>query len=138
MGVLRVFCLRVGATPIAAGMILHYAGRLWGLKQGYDERWAACAPSILLAQDSIRYACEQGLTAYEFLGSAEKFQTRWPIQLTPYSRARYYPFSLLGLAALCIDACRIPLNHLKRRLRAKGGSLSGFIRPGRAESVNDA
>jgi CelD/BcsL family acetyltransferase involved in cellulose biosynthesis len=138
MGILRVFVLRVGATPIAAAMILEYGGRLWGLKQGFDERWAPCAPSILLAQDSFRYACERGLVAYEFLGSAEKFQTRWPIELTPYSRARYYPYSPLSLASLCIDACLMPFNKLKRRRRSKSGSLSEFIRPGSAQSVNGA
>jgi CelD/BcsL family acetyltransferase involved in cellulose biosynthesis len=131
MGILRVFCMRAGGTPIAAAMILEYGGRLWGLKQGYDEQWSPCAPGILLAQDSIRYACERGLNAYEFLGSAEKFQTRWPIELTPYSRARYYPFSLLSLAAICIDACRLPFNYLTWRWRSKSGSLSEFIRPSR-------
>lgn len=140
MGILRLFCMRIGEAPVAVAMILEYAGRLWALKQGYDERWSPCAPGIVLAQECMRYGCEKGLTAYEFLGSAEKFQTRWPIELTSYSRARYYPFSLLSLAAICIDACRLPLNYLKWRWRSKSGSLSEFIRPGSAapERANGA
>jgi CelD/BcsL family acetyltransferase involved in cellulose biosynthesis len=130
LGILRILILRVGSKPIAAAMALQYARRLWVLKQGYDEAWAPCAPSILLGHDTIRYACEQGLASYEFLGSAEKFQTRWPIALTAYSRARFYPFSLLSLVALGIDAVGMPLNKLWRRRRTKSGSLEGFIRPG--------
>jgi hypothetical protein len=108
---------------------LEYAGRLWGLKQGYDERWAPCAPGILLAHESIRYACEKGLAAYEFLGSAEKFQTRWPIELTAYSRLRYYPLSPSGALAACDDACRLPFNRLKSRWGSKSGAATEFIRP---------
>lgn len=139
--ILRLAFMRIGGKAVAGGLLLNYAGRLWGLKQGYDERWAPCAPSILLAQESIRYACGQGLAAYEFLGSAEKFQTRWPIAITPYSRLRFYPLSLRGLATLCADACRMPLNQLRAKWRSKSGSLARIIRPaGRGkikESLSD-
>jgi CelD/BcsL family acetyltransferase involved in cellulose biosynthesis len=128
-GILRLFFMRIGSTNAAAAIILEYAGRLWGLKQGYNERWAPCAPGILLAHQSIRYACEKGLLAYEFLGSAEKFQTRWPIELTPYSRLRYYPWSLRSLVAAADDACRLPINRLKSKLASKSGALTEFIRP---------
>jgi CelD/BcsL family acetyltransferase involved in cellulose biosynthesis len=129
MGTLRISILRIGSMTAAACMNLEYAGRLWGLKQGYDERWAACAPGILMAHESIRYACEKGLISYEFLGSAEKFQTRWPVALTAYSRLRFYPLLPRSAFALCEDALRLPLNWLQSRLRSKSGSLSGFIRP---------
>lgn len=129
LGILRLFFMRIGSTTAAAGMVLEYAGRLWGLKQSYNERWAPCAPGILLAQESIRYACEKGLVAYEFLGLAEKFQTRWPIELTAYSRLRYYPWSLRSLVAVCDDALRLPLNRMRNRWQSKSGSLSEFIHP---------
>jgi CelD/BcsL family acetyltransferase involved in cellulose biosynthesis len=130
LGILRVLVLRVGAVPISAAMAVEYGGRLWGLKQGFDERWSPVAPSILLAHDSFRYCCERGLAAYEFLGAAEKFQTRWPIELTAYSRVRYYPYSLHSLASLVVDACRTLLNRVKWSRRSKSGELSHFIRPG--------
>ncbi|MEX0753316.1 MAG: GNAT family N-acetyltransferase [Xanthobacteraceae bacterium] len=136
-GILRICFMRIGAKAAAAALLLEYAGRLWVLKQGYDERWSACAPGILLAQESIRYACDKGLVAFEFLGAAEKFQTRWPIELTVYSRLRFYPLSLRGLAAFCDDACRLPFNHLKARWRSRSGSLSEFIRPAAKTSVKD-
>ncbi|SRR5581483_1208291 len=116
-GILRLAVMRIGGKAAAGGILLEYTGRLWGLKQGYDERWAPCAPSILLAHECIRYACGKGLAAYEFLGNAEKFQMRWPLAITPYSRLRYYPFSLRGVAAGAADACRMPFNrwHWRRR-----------------------
>lgn len=129
LGILRLFFMRIGSMTAAAGMILEYADRLWGLKQGYDERWAPCAPGILLAHESIRYACEKGLAGYEFLGSAEKFQTRWPIELTAYSRVRYYPLSATSLVAACDDACRLPFNRLRSKWWSKSGTAKEFIRP---------
>ncbi len=131
LGILRLFFMRIGGTVAAALMALEYADRLWTLKQGYDERWSDCAPGILLTHESIRYACDKGLAACEFLGSAETWQKRWPIELTPYSRLRFYPLSLRSLLAVSEDACRLPLNRLKSKWRSKSGSLSEFIRPAR-------
>ncbi len=134
LGMLRLFFMRIDESVVAALMALEYAGRLWTLKQGYDERWSDCAPGILLIHESIRYACEKGLVACEFLGSAETWQKRWPIEFTPHSRLRFYPLSLRSLLAVTDDACRLPFNWMRTKWQSKSGSLSEFIRPASAVS----
>ncbi len=137
LGILRLFFMRIGDTTVAVHMMLEYAGRLWALKQGYDERWADCAPGILLAHETIRYACEKRFAALEFLGSAEKWQQRWPVELRAYSRVRFYPLSLRSIVAVCDDAFRLPLNRMRSKWRSKSGSLSEFIRPASAAKVKE-
>lgn len=138
LGILRLFFMRIGDAIVAGLIMLEHGGRLWTLKQGYDERWSDCAPGILVINESVRYACDKGLAAYEFLGSAETWQKRWPIELTPYSRVRFYPLSPRSLLALGEDACRLPFNRMKSNWQSKSGSMSEFIRPANASKENES
>jgi CelD/BcsL family acetyltransferase involved in cellulose biosynthesis len=76
---------------------------LWLLKVGYDQRFAAASPGMLLLRDSIRYAAEAGLSTYEFLGSAESWTRVWTATERPCISLRVYPLGARGLAALTVD-----------------------------------
>ena len=105
-GVLRIFFFNIGRE--SAGMLigLEYANRFWVLKLGYDEKWARCSPGIQLTMETIRYAFENRLEAYEFLGSEEPWQNIWPHYCHTYSSLIVYPYSLYGLIGLGWDAQR--------------------------------
>jgi CelD/BcsL family acetyltransferase involved in cellulose biosynthesis len=118
LGTLRLFFLRIGDATAAVRMAVERGGRLWELKVGYDERFARHSPGILLTHETLRYACQHGLAAHEFLGVAEPWHRWWPLEMRHYASARSYPLSLLGGAALCEDVWRFGMRGLARTIRA--------------------
>jgi CelD/BcsL family acetyltransferase involved in cellulose biosynthesis len=115
---LRMFFLRAGQHTIAVRMAVECGGHLWELKIGYDEKFSACSPGILLTHETLRWACERGLTAHEFLGSAEPWQRWWPLELRQYQNVRLYPFSIAGCVALGRDAGGMAARRLAMPLQA--------------------
>ncbi len=105
-GIMRICFLKVDAGSIAAALAVEESKRLWILKIGYDEKWKQCAPGILLMHEMIRYAFEQGLEAYEFLGNEEPWIRRWTKQVHPYVTVRVYTYTFQGLLSLGLDAAR--------------------------------
>ncbi|HZR47862.1 MAG TPA: GNAT family N-acetyltransferase [Candidatus Manganitrophaceae bacterium] len=103
LGMLRLSFLRVDGKAIAVLLAVEYAGRLWVLKVGYDEAWAACSPGTLLMHETIRYAFEQRLDGFEFLGTDEPWIRVWTDRTHRYVSARTYPFSPQGLVGLGLD-----------------------------------
>jgi CelD/BcsL family acetyltransferase involved in cellulose biosynthesis len=99
-GTLLLCFLDVEGQPIATILGIEYAKRFWVLKIGYDEEWARCSPGIQLTMETIRYAFEQGLEAYEFLGSEEPWQSMWPRWRHELMSLVLYPMSVQGLSAL--------------------------------------
>ena len=59
-GMLRIYLLRIAGTTVAARFAIAHAGRLWDFKIGYDERWRACSPGILMTQETLRHAVQEG------------------------------------------------------------------------------
>jgi CelD/BcsL family acetyltransferase involved in cellulose biosynthesis len=90
---LRVGVLWIGAVPAAVELAVAAHGRLWGLKIAYDEQYSRCSPALQVVHASIKSASEQGLAAYEFLGSAEPWQKRWKPEARNYRLAALYPLS---------------------------------------------
>jgi CelD/BcsL family acetyltransferase involved in cellulose biosynthesis len=99
-GILRIFLLRLGSRIGAAQVAVEAYGRLWVLKIAYDEGVARCSPGFLLTAEAIRYAASRGLSAYEFLGSAEAWERRWPAVERPTTLVAWYPPTVRG----CIGA----------------------------------
>jgi len=116
LGILRLFFLRIGGATVAMRMAAEYAGRLWDYKIGYDERWARFSPGILLTQETLRYAIERKFDALEFLGQAERWQRRWPIELRYRTTIRFYPISIDGSLALVHDTWNFSVNRINKIL----------------------
>ena len=76
-GILRLGVLRIGDDPVAGHFGVDYAGRHWVLKIGFDERFAACSPGILLMYKMLERAFDEKLDAFEFLGSNETWIRIW-------------------------------------------------------------
>ena len=91
---------------------LEHANRFWVLKIGYDEKWAKCSPGIQLTMETIRYAFDRGLEAYEFLGSDEPWLHAWARQSHSYTSIGFYPLGFCGLYGLGVDV----YNHVVRKI----------------------
>ncbi len=113
-GMLRLFFLRIGGKAVAARMAVEHNKRLWDLRMGYDETFRRCVPGILLTHETLHYAVDRGLEAYEFLGRAEAWERHWPCEEEQYASMRVYPFSLQGQCALVEDGCRLVSKEASR------------------------
>lgn len=111
LGILQLCYLKCNNESIAMQIGIQYAERYWVLKIGYDERWAYGSPGMLLTLEAVKYAFDQGLKAYEFLGADESWLRMWAQQSHPSSTLVYYPYTTRGLSALGIDA----LSYLVKR-----------------------
>lgn len=103
LGMLRLFFLRIGGRTAAVRMAVEHAGRLWEIRIGYDEAFRECSPGILLTHETLRHACQQGLSAYEFLGKRERWEEMWPCEFRPSRTFRIYPLSLHAAACFGLD-----------------------------------
>ena len=103
LGTLRLCFLRIDGRPIAIVFAIECYKKFWVLKIGYDELYSDCSPGILLIHNTIRYAHELGLEAYEFLGSEERWIQTWTKQNHSFITAYVYPFSLYGRVGLGLD-----------------------------------
>jgi CelD/BcsL family acetyltransferase involved in cellulose biosynthesis len=106
LGTVRFYFLCVDGRAVAAHLYVVDGNRLWQLKIGYDDAYAACSPGILLMHEVLQKGHEEGLAGCEYLGSAEQWQTRWPVTVRDHSRLLLYPASRAGLAHVVRDAGR--------------------------------
>jgi len=113
-GTLLVCFLEVKGSPIATILGIQYGQRFWVLKIGYDEEWARCSPGIQLTMETIRYAFEQGLETYEFLGSEERWQAMWPRHRHELLSLVLYPMSVQGCMGLSRDLQRFVMKRVQR------------------------
>lgn len=95
-GALRVCFLDVQGVPIATILGVEQGHRFWVLKIGYDEQWSRCSPGVQITMETIRYAFDHRLEAYEFLGSEEPWQAMWPRSRHDLISLVLYPISLRG------------------------------------------
>jgi CelD/BcsL family acetyltransferase involved in cellulose biosynthesis len=138
LGTLRLFFLKIDGKAIAGRIAVEHGKRLWELKIAYDEAYSKCMPGIILTHETLRYAVERGLEAYEFLGQAEAWERHWPCEEDEYVSMRVYPFTLIGQLSLAQDVYQLALReggkvvqgHLNR-VRAKAltgiGALSSVL-----------
>lgn len=102
--------LRVGMLDIdgtAAVMVaVEWDDRMWLLKIGYDERFAAASPGMLLLEGAVSYALDHGLRSVEFLGEAAPWTRRWTRAERPLVVVRSYPRTVRGAASLAAAAVR--------------------------------
>jgi CelD/BcsL family acetyltransferase involved in cellulose biosynthesis len=120
LGMLRIGLLRVNGSAAAAQLAVEYAGRYWVLKIGYDETWARCSPGTLLMHETIWYAFQRRLEAYEFLGSDEPWLHVWTDRVHPYVTYRIYPYSWAGLFWTIADGVQRVRHTLFGKTRRHG------------------
>ena len=102
-GLLRICFLRVGDRAAAMQLAVEQGGGFWLLAAGADARFAECAPGMLLAHDTIRYAVEARLSTYEFLSTASAEAAAWTSTKRPQVAVSVYPLGVRGISALATD-----------------------------------
>jgi len=118
---LRLFEMRVDGVMIAGRIAADLTGKLWELKIGYDERFAACRPGLLLTHETLRHACELGRDGYEFLGYTEDWERFWAPSERHYECYRSYPLSTRGAWSLATDAFRFAAARARTRFASARG-----------------
>jgi len=119
-GTLRLCFLRVGDKAIAMQLAVQCGGSFWLLKIGYREEFSRCSPGMLLIAETIRHAASQGLSSYEFLGTAESWTRIWTRDERASFIVRAYPANVRGMAALTVDAVGVAGRRLERMARRPG------------------
>ncbi|HSH75358.1 MAG TPA: GNAT family N-acetyltransferase [Longimicrobiales bacterium] len=99
-GLLRIAIGRIGGDPCAMQVALHAGDSFWLLKIGYDEQFSRCSPGQLMMEDSIRWAADAGVLAYEFLGTVESWTAMWTSLERSYVRLLLFPWTFSGARAL--------------------------------------
>ncbi len=116
---LHVTTLSFGSQIAAVELAVVAYGRHWQLKIGYHEALRQYYPGLHLTEMSIRSAFERGLTSYEFLGSAEQWESRWKPDQRNYRAVAVYPTSVEGLTAACRDLGRTAWRRVRSRFLAR-------------------
>jgi len=114
-GLLRLWQLEIGATPVAAWLGFR-VGRVESFYQaGRDPAWDHASVGLVLLAHSIRAALEDGLDEYRFLRGAEPYKYRFADEdpgLETIVAAPNAPWAAAGLA----QSARL-LRATRRRIR---------------------
>lgn len=103
LGILQLCYLKVDNVSIATQIGIRYANRYWVLKIGYDEHWAEYSPGMQLTMEAVKFAFDQQLNSYEFLGTDEPWLRIWTKRNVAHSTLLYYSYGVRGLCALGAD-----------------------------------
>lgn len=115
-GAVLIALLRIRGAPAAAQVCLVAHDRIWILKIGYDEAFERMSPGLILMNEVIKHAHEQGVQGIEFLGSAEPWLRAWHPLLRTYGLMALYPYTPRSLACLGHD---VILSLLRRTRRVR-------------------
>lgn len=118
-GIFRIAFMKIGTEIAAAQICAECDGSFWLFKIGYDERFARCSPGQLLMLESIQRAATLGLKRYEFLGKAAGWTAFWTSSERRRMKLNYYPWNLLGAAALAKDAAAMGRKRISRFLEGR-------------------
>ena len=102
-GRLRVATLSFGGQTAAVELSVEAYQRMWQLKIGYSDALSQYYPGLQLTEASIRDTFQQGLEAYEFLGSAAAWEERWQPDVRHYRMLAVYPLNPIGVFTGCRD-----------------------------------
>lgn len=76
-GWLRIDMLCLDGNPIAVSLGIEANGVFFGVKMGYDPAYSRMAPGMLMVNDLVRRAFENGLSRFEMLGSDDAYKRTW-------------------------------------------------------------
>lgn len=115
-GILRIAFMRIDSEPVAMQLAVQTGGSFWLLKIGYKEAYSKCSPGMLLMLETLRFATQQGLASYEFLGASEPWTRRWTVLERPSVRIDVYPFTMKGMCAFGREFARCVWIKAARKL----------------------
>lgn len=114
-GILRIAFMKIDDEAVAMQIALEVNQRFWLLKIGYDEAYKKCSPGMLLMEWTLRYAADQHLKSYEFLGKSSPWTARWSKNERENVRILVFPYSLRGMLLFAKHS----LKHTKKKIVKK-------------------
>jgi CelD/BcsL family acetyltransferase involved in cellulose biosynthesis len=111
-GVIRLVTLRVDGGAIAFALAFALSGRLYGYRLAFDPSFGRYSPGLLVLQQLLASACEEGLRRLEFLGAADPFKLELADHLEPLHLG-------LGLAGSAQGRAVVTARSGVRRLRER-------------------
>jgi CelD/BcsL family acetyltransferase involved in cellulose biosynthesis len=115
-GELRMARLTCGGEPAALRLCAEQDRRFWGIKMGYDEKFAAGSPGFIGHVDLMQHALEARDCGFECLGRAEEWQRQWRMQERRYNAVYFYPNNPNGIVARLVDTAMSLGGALLRRV----------------------
>jgi CelD/BcsL family acetyltransferase involved in cellulose biosynthesis len=118
---------------VAADLNCAFAGGMFLIKTGFDERYGRFSPGLVLRGEVLRSAVREGARFYDFLGGPDSYKLRWTTELQPRAVIRAYrgarrPLALYHarlrpvLKAAAVRARELKVKGgLARRRRPAGG-----------------
>jgi CelD/BcsL family acetyltransferase involved in cellulose biosynthesis len=113
---LRLNFLRLNGIPVAFRFDLVADGSYYHLKGGYDPAYGKFSPGLVLQHETVRYAFEQQLATYEFLGADEPYKMLWTSTCRDRFAVRCFAPTMRGRLAWARRAWVAPAAH---RLKAR-------------------
>jgi CelD/BcsL family acetyltransferase involved in cellulose biosynthesis len=89
-GWLRLHLLELDGVPVAADLNCAFAGGMFLIKTGFDERYGQFSPGLVLRGEVLRAAIQEGSRFYDFLGGPDSYKVRWTGDLRPRTAVRAY------------------------------------------------
>jgi CelD/BcsL family acetyltransferase involved in cellulose biosynthesis len=89
-GWLRLHLLELDGVPVAADLSCAFAGGVFLIKTGFDERYRRLSPGLVLRGEALRSAVQEGARFYDFLGGPDGYKLRWTTELRPRAAVRAY------------------------------------------------
>lgn len=83
-GSLRLQLLELDGTAVAADLSCTFAGGVFMLKTGYDERFSRLSPGFVLRGLALESAIAEHLDFWDFLGMADDYKLRWGSVVHPH------------------------------------------------------
>jgi CelD/BcsL family acetyltransferase involved in cellulose biosynthesis len=97
-GWLRLGLLELDGVAVAADLNCVFAGGMFLIKTGFDERYGQFSPGLVLRGEVLRAAVHEGCQFYDFLGGPDGYKLRWTTELRPRVAIRAYQGPLRPLA----------------------------------------
>jgi CelD/BcsL family acetyltransferase involved in cellulose biosynthesis len=119
-GNLRVYRMAINGATVATRLGAVAGAALFELKIAFNEEFKDVSPGLLLTQETLKFAIDEGLNRHEFLGMAEDWQKHWPLERKEQASFRSYPIGTAGAFAIGHDV----YGKLRDRLMPKGSMLA--------------
>lgn len=95
---LQLVFLRLDDRPIAFEYVLRHNDVMYDLKGGYDEKYRAWGPGILLMMKMVQTAFDDGVRSIEWLGTDDPYKLEWSDGVRQRVTAEWLPPTIRGRA----------------------------------------
>jgi CelD/BcsL family acetyltransferase involved in cellulose biosynthesis len=117
-GWFRLTFLRLDGRPIAFHFSLQAHGIVYPLKIGFAEDMAPHSPGTILMAAEIERAFAEGLSRFDFAGSAADYKNRWSTGSRVLIELSAFPPGVAGAAARAAGRVRVRAIPVAKRARA--------------------